>query len=382
MHDNRKKYFIPFALQILFIFFLQFAYSQDKIYENKALSSKVNKAIDYIYNLEFDKSEPLIQEIHQELGEHPGVYLLKAFDIYWKKKPFKYGSMDFSTFEGYLRKSLEISEGILEEHEDDPEASFFALSAHAYLAQLYVDNGENLRALSEAKNCYGYIKLGFELVDSYPEYYFPCGIYDYYREKYPEENPFFKPFLWFFRTGDKEEGIQMLKHGAKEAIFTKVESNNYLFHILLRYEEKPEQAAPYAKKLAEMYPNNINFTANYVEALIFENKFEVAKPYIDTLVNCDSRFYQYVGNLFLAVYLEKEKQEYVLAFATYQKADLIGESLDLRSPHMDSQIYCGMGRVYKHENKIPEAKEAFKKAAKTAEFSLIRDEAKRHLNNL
>ena len=382
MQNSQHKLFIIFIFVFLFSCSYCLVQAQIQINNNPVLSKKINQAIDYIYNLEFDKSEPLINEIHLELGEHPGVYLLEAFNYYWKKKPFKTGSKDFSIFEGYLIKSQEISEKFLDMDEDNVEASFFALAAHAYLAQLYVDNGENLRALSEAKSCYSYIKQGFKLLDKYPEYYFPCGIYDYYREKYPEENPFFKAFLWFFRSGDKEEGIRLLKKGASEAIFTKVESYNYLFHILLRYEEKPFLAAPYAKQLATWYPNNVHFTANYTEALVYENKYDEAWPYIQILLNSDSKYYKYVGNLFLGVYLEKKSHEYEEALAAYSIADKIGDSLELRSPHMDSQIYCGMGRVYLKQNKTKEAQDAFKKSVKTAEFSLVRDEAKRNLENL
>ncbi len=378
INPDGRIYLIIFLLTL----FNHLGHGQISINGNPQLSSKINSTIDYIYNLEFDKSEPLIDDLHQTMGEHSAVYLLKAFNIFWKKKPFKIGSKDFTTFEGYLRRSLELSESVLEDNDEDVEASFFSLAAHAYLAQLYVDNGENLKALSEAKSCYGYIKEGFEMVNQFPEYYFPCGIYNYYREKYPEENPFFKPFLWFFRSGDKEEGIRMLQKGADKAIFTKVESNIYLFHILLRYEEKPHLSTPYAKKLFDAYPNNLNFTANYAESLIFENKIDQTKELIDPLVESENYYFKYVGYLFLGNYQEKYLNDYESALESYLLADEMGSKLDLRSPHMDSQIYLSMGRIYLKKNNETQAEKYFRQSVKKAEFSLIRDEAKEYLSNL
>ncbi len=382
MRIGLDRYGLFLFLFCISIFPIDKVFAQAKIYTNPHLNAKVNKAIDHIYNLEFDQSEPIIRELENELGEHSGVYLLKAFDIYWKKKPFKYGSKEFDLFENYLKKAQSIAEGYLEEDEDDIESSFFALSSHAYLAQLYVDNGENLQALSEAKTCYSYIKDGFDLVDKYPEFYFPCGIYNYYREKYPEENPFFKPFLWFFRSGDKAEGIRMLKIGAQKAVFTKVESNTYLFHIYLRYEGKPKQALPFAKKLFDDYPNNITFTANYIESLIFDKQLGKARPLIDTLLNNEATYYQYIGYLFLGNYLEKVDKKYFAALNAYKKANVIGEKLEIRSPHMDSQIYCGMGRVYLKQDNKELAENYFKRTIKRAEYSIIKDEAKSYLEAL
>ena len=65
---------------------------------------------------------------------------------------------------------------MLRENKDDVEANFFLMACHAYLAELYVNNGYNFKALGEAKSAYKYIKIGFNHIDDNPEFYFSSGI--------------------------------------------------------------------------------------------------------------------------------------------------------------------------------------------------------------
>lgn len=367
---------------LIFLSVISDVYSQSRIYSDRALRRKFHHVIDNIYGLNFEKAEIQIREIESQLGEHPAVYLVKAFDIYWKKKPFKAGTADYNQFKGYLQKTLMLADNLIDDDDDNVEAKFFALSAHAYLAELYVENGENLDALGEAKSCYDFIIDGFDLVEEYPEYYFPCGIYNYYRVKYPEENPFFKPFLWFFRSGDKDEGLNMLRKGADKAIFTKVESLSYLFHIYMRYENQPEKALPYSRKLYRMYPANKTFVSYYVENLLNNAEYEAAKALIDTLAASRSHYERYSGQIFHGMFLQKYKGNTDAAIAMYKKADRTGNALDMRNDHLDSYLYCGLGSAYLDMGDKHKASQYLKMAHKKAEYSFMRKEAKHYLDQL
>jgi hypothetical protein len=238
-----------------------------------------------------------------------------------------------------------------------------------------VDNGNNMKALKEAKNAYAYIKMGFDLVEKFPEFYFPSGIYNYYRVKYPEEHPFFKPFLWFFRDGDKEEGLNMLKTGAEKAIFTKAECLTYLCHIYLRYENNPNTALPYARKLHIRYPQNLNFTALYIENLLWMSEYTVAIPRIEELRAGALPLYRYVGEVFYGVYLEKFLIDLKGARDAYLRAEQMGLEENVTIPHYESILNLGLGRINQKMGNEDTAKSYFKKAAKYAEYSMIKDEA-------
>jgi tetratricopeptide (TPR) repeat protein len=355
---------------------------QYRILEDARATSLVQAGMDSIYNLNFTAADSIIEILDNKLGEYPGNLLLKAFYTSWKYRPLMDGQDSYDQFESYLKKSIDLCEAKLDENEDDEEANFFMMASHAFLAELYVNNGHNLRALGEAKSAYKYIKIGFEQLEHNPEFYFSSGIYNYYREKYPEENPFYKPFLWFFRSGDKEEGINMLKKGAEKASFTKAECLTYLFHIYLRYEDNPSSAIPYAALLKDKYPRNLHYIANFVENRIRLNRYENLRTYIQQLRDSRDDYYNYLGEIFLGDFLENNAQNLEAALLHYNKADKIGEEKECRVLHYDSILFLGMGRIYQKQNKNELAGAFLKKSAKSAEYQSYRKDAEELLKDL
>ena len=70
------------------------------------------------------------------------------------------------------------------------------------------------------------MKTGFDLMHKNPEFYYTTGLYNYYREQYPESHPGYKTVVWVLAGGDKEKGLQLLHKASKEALFTKTEATN------------------------------------------------------------------------------------------------------------------------------------------------------------
>lgn len=341
----------------------------------------IKQAIDSIYNLNFDAADKVIAKLDAQLGEYPGNYLLKAFYTNWKFKPLKSGEEPYQNFEMQLNRVIELSNTMLEKNKDDEEASFFLMAAHAFLAELYADNGQNLKALGEAKSAYKYIKIGFNQLDRNPEFYFSSGIYNYYREKYPEEKPFYKPFVWVFKSGNKEEGLRMLKSGVEKATFAKAECLTYLFHIYLRYEDSPGEALPYSQALHRNYPNNLLFTSFYIENKIRLKRFSDLLPEIRKLLNSKDDFFNYLGEIFMGQYMELYQKNFQDALTHYNRADEAGDKKNCRVAHFDSILFLGMGRTYGALGKKDEEATYLKKAVKSAEYQAYRNEAQQLLKN-
>lgn len=356
------------------------AKAQYKILDDSGTKRLVQETIDSIYNLNFPAADSLIAILDNKLGEYPGNYLLKAFYTSWKYKPIREDDESYTQFESYLTRSIELCEKMLETEKNNEEANFFLMAGHAFLAELYVDNGSNFKALGEAKSAYKYIKIGFDQLDTNPEFYFSSGIYNYYRVKYPEENPFYKSFLWFFRNGDMEEGLNMLEIGASEASFTKAECLTYLYHINLRYEDNPSTAMQYARILKNKYPKNLHYIANYIENCIRLDQYAGIEPLIQRLIDSEDEYYQYMGEIFLGNYLENSAKDLDSALAHYQRADKLGEEKDSRRPHYDSILFLGFGRIYQKQHKNELANDYLKKSIKSAEYSAYRKDAEVLLN--
>ncbi len=360
---------------------LHSASAQYRMLEDVATNRLVKQAIDSIYNLNFEAADNVIEVLDNKLGEYPGNYLLKAFYTSWKFRPLKSGEAPYQHFESHLNRAIELSNEMLKANKDDEEANFFLMAGHAFLAELYSENGQNLKALGEAKSAYKFVKIGFDQLDRNPEFYFSSGIYNYYRVKYPEEKPFYKPFMWVFKSGNKEEGLEMLKLGAEKAAFTRAECLIYLFHIYLRYEGNPQDALPYSSLLHQRYPNNLLFTSHFIENNFRLKQYAGLKPEIQKLLESKNDFFRYLGEIFYGQFLELHEKNYQEAMVHYNLADEIGEKKNCRVPHYDSILFLGMGRTNGALSNDEEMKKYLKRSIKSAEYQSYRADAQHLLSN-
>ncbi len=360
---------------MLFLGSVSSANCQYKILESKGAVEQVHQTIDSIYNLNFDAADIMIADLEKKLGDYPGLLLLKAFYISWKFRPIRQEHESYNLFETYLRQGIEKSEALLNENEENIEANFFLMACHSFLAELYVNNGQNFKALGEAQSAYKHIKIGFDYVDEYPEFNFSSGIFNYYREKYPEENPFYKSVTWFFRSGDKKEGLRMLKKGSQLAIFTEAECLTYLFHIYLRYEDEPQSAIYYARILLNKYPNNLYYISNFVENSIRLETINDIEPYLLRLRKSKQPFYQYLGEIFYGAYLVEKEASLNEALTHLRKADKLGDHGNIRMPHYDSILFYEFGLINKKLGKKDLANDYLKKSIKSAEYKTYRKNA-------
>jgi tetratricopeptide (TPR) repeat protein len=375
------------TIQLVLLFFAFFlltslpAFSQDDLLKDKNSVSDMERAMQMIYNFQFEEVKSLILKLERRWPQHPSIDLLKGFKVFWQNQPLTIGTEPFDKFVDHLNNTLEKCEYRFANDEDDIEATFFSMAAYGYLAQLYADNDEQMKAFGMAKNAYGYLMDGFELQDEYPEFYFSSGVYNYYRVKYPEENPFFKPIVWIFRSGDKQEGLSMLKKASEKAVFTKAESLNYLSHIYLHYEGLPNSAITYAQKLYKFYPNNLNFNILYVENLLALNRNEEALPIIEKIKNGNRDYFQFVGTVLEGIYLYQsgnyKKATTILENALNEK-DI--ENFDLA--HYTSLLHLYLGQSREALQQKDEALASYKKSAKEASYSTIRNRAQKRASAL
>lgn len=361
-----NKYTILFVIVILGHFPLK----ADNFYQDEKVKKQIKTTIDLIYNFQFEAADSAIAKLKPSLGYHPGWEMLRGFKIFWKYQPLRTGTKAYTDFEGVMKKVLKKCIQ-LREDENYIEADFFEMAANGYLTELYANNNENFKALGIAKNIYSYVKNGFELQTEIPEYYFTSGLYNYYRVKYPEENPFFKPFMWFFMAGDKEEGIAFLKEGREKAVFTQVECINYLFHIYLRYEGDPQKSYFYASELIAKFPNNFLYQTFYLENLYCLKHYFKMQDHYDMLASSNNNYYKFLGLVFRGIYLEKAKGEYNAALLELNKAEQLLVKLPAAIPHYNSYLYAAKGRIHAILKQPGDSDKYFKKALSESEYSTV-----------
>ncbi|MEP0987693.1 hypothetical protein [Ekhidna sp.] len=368
------------SLFIILIFLFSLPISS-QVFEESHVQDLVKKGTDHIYNSAPDSAEFYISKAEKYIPDHPVIPLMRAMTILWANIPIIPEEL-FLNMELQLDSAVELAR-MQDPDFENPEMIFFAMASYGLLAEYYADQDYMMKAVGEANRAYGLMKKGFEIVDEYPEFLLTTGLYNYFREKYPEKHPVYKPFLWFFRSGDMVLGLEQLKRACEESFLTKVEAHVYLSYIYLRYEYKPKLAQQYLSALCKMYPNNYYAKAKYLESLANPEDFKsVPIDVIYSLITHESPYYKLAGYVFLGYFEEKivknaEKAEYA-----YRLGLKYGQELPSHGEFFKSFGYLGLGRILVTTGRGEEAEEFLDLALNYAETEQVEEEAKNLLSKL
>ncbi len=360
-------------------FLLPLNLAAQRLIDNPVLVQKVQKAVDYIYGFQFEKSKEAIKELEPLMGQHPGFSLLEALRIYWQYYPLQQDTKTHNQYEQLMLLTADRAGELLRKNKDDEEGVFFSLAAYGYLTSYYADKGNLLKTINHAKKSYNFLIEGMELKNEYVEFFFSTGLYNYYREKYPENHPAYKPFLWFFQSGDKKQGIIQLNKAADQAVFTSTEALNYLYHILLHYEANPELSFKYAQRMHKKYPQNDVFLIFYIENMLALNKVTNVIPLIDKIKRQEN-FYQLARNLFKGNVAEKFYKKHNEALQKYTLAVNYSLNANTDVDHYIALTYAGMARCYHALGRPDKARENYKKCLDYADYDIVLNEAKAYLD--
>lgn len=375
-NDNLRKVFIA----VLFSISLT-AHSQ--LFDNPSNVKLVRKCVDYIYNVQSDSAEILIAQVDERLPNHPAVPMLRGLNILWTNIPVVTIDSVFNDFSSQLRETIRLANRLDGGRQEHPEAIFFEMSARGLLAEYYADDGHYMKALSEAGKAYELVKSGFQLSDEVPDFLMTTGVYNYFREKYPEKYPVYKPLLWFFRGGDIELGLQQLEEATQKAVLTRVEAYVYLAYIYLRYEYKPKKAQKYMWYLTETYPNNLYMKSKLLESLTADDDFKKA-PYsiIEELIASDRSYYAMAGKAFQGLYFERVNGDLGKAIMAYKRGIAAGSDITGHGTYYRSLSYLGLGRIYAARGQKEDAIFHLEKSIEISESEAIDAEANAILDDI
>ncbi|WP_460980865.1 hypothetical protein [Spirosoma fluminis] len=335
----------------------------------------VLKTLDHIYNLEFNEADNLTRQLRARFPQHPVGPILRATQLELQYLPLHENKAATAQFIQAANQGLDLAKKLLDKNEDDPEGVFFALTAHSYLASFYNNQGESLKAVSESKKSYSYLKDGFKLMDKSPDFFFTTGLYNYYVERYPMDHPIVRPFMIFFDDGDMTLGLKQMDTAAKKSLFMRAVANYYLAHILIKHEIQPGRAALYTKYLADKYPNNPLFGMVNAEALLLAGRYAEARPYVQRLRQMPDKLVPPAVNTFdgmLAEYADKDDK----AAAEFYQLALKQKFNDPYTKEYHAFAYAGLARIAARTNDRNLAKMYYKKALAIGEYKALIREAK------
>lgn len=359
------------ALLVCFALFPSLdALSQIRLLPSNPLLSEIEPVVRLIYNYQFDTSLILITRISSQVPDHPVVPLLKALWQYHKNFPILTGTNEANEYIALCREAMNRCRVYLESNPDDLEGVAFDMLARAMENLVYVDNGESVKVAMGASALYRQVAKGFHLMEKFNEFYFTTGLYNYYREAYPEAHPVYKPIASLFPKGDKKTGLEQLKFAATNCIFLRAEALFYLSLIYLNYEDQPEIAKMLAARLYALYPENPYFLGEYIEITIINGKFDEIETLITKLSHAGKKntFHRMKYLIFRGIYEDRVLQRPENARKFLESGLRLTGQFKRYDESVRTMAYFALSHVYKQTGEKTKAQKYYRLGKQNAVY--------------
>jgi hypothetical protein len=363
-------------IKILILAFLLFFPSILRTTEGQMLSdtasvNQIKKCIGYIYNFQFDKARVVYQTINHSYPDHPAMLVLKGLITYWENYPLTPTSPACSSFEKDLLDCIQLCE---KKHNPGTDAEYLltSLCARGFLLLYYSDNDLSVEVFPLATSSYQYIRRSYNFTSYFPDFYFFTGMYDYYREAYPEAYPIYETLAILFPKGNKAVGLRNIVTASAHSIFLKAESLIFLSTIYLCFENNYLQAYFYSKSLYELYPENLEYRSEYIKNLLLIKKYDEAEKLITTSGSSVTNPYHRTQLLiFNGILQEKKYRNFEKAKQLYEKGIRDIAAFDHFGNNSESLCYFGLSRISGIKGNKQFEKLYRKQAQKLADFKKI-----------
>ena len=279
----------------------------------------IKEGIDNVYNFQFDKADKVSEELGKLYPGQPVVYLFKGMVTYWENYPLITTSSARASFEEYMRKCIKLSDKN-KNSSAEVEILLVNLCARGLLLLYYTDNYLSLDVFPLATSTYKYIRRSFDFTAYYSDFYFFTGVYNYYREAYPEAYPIYKPLALLFPKGSKVKGLEELQIVSKNSIILKAEAFSFLSAIFLTFENNFQQATYFSKSLHTLYPDNPEYLGAYIKNLLLIKRYDEAEmEMLSSNTSQSNSFFRAQMSIFNGILQEKKYHDIKKAQQFYSK---------------------------------------------------------------
>lgn len=223
----------------------------------------VQEGIELVYNYQLDSARTKFQKVVDRHPEHPGGHFFVAM-VDWMRilVNLEDTSLDERFYE-QLERVIDLSDKILDRRSHDIGALFFKGGAIGFRGRLRAHREQWVRAANDGRRALPIVRKAKRLSPDNADIMLGEGIYNYYAAVIPEMLPWVRPFLIFFPSGDKEEGLEQLRTASKEGRYAGIESAYFLMQILYFNENKYREGFEISQMLYERFPGNPLFHRYY-----------------------------------------------------------------------------------------------------------------------
>jgi len=216
----------------------------------------MTKGIDYVYKIKFDSAQAVFQQIIDRDPQDPTGYFLIAMEEWWKIYLNKNDESNDENYRTAVDKCLDVCDERLDKNENDDWALFLKGGIIGYRGFLNGLRDKWLAAVDDGREGLSMLKRCVELNPSNKDALLGIGLYNYAVNYVTDRYPFLKTLLFFFPTGNKEEGFAQLRDCIEHARFARTEATFVVCYVYLSYEKNYYEAEKYADTLYKQFPDN------------------------------------------------------------------------------------------------------------------------------
>jgi len=327
------------------MYFLSTAAVHSQILKDTSAIKLLKTGVDNIYGCRFTEASRTGDELNSLFPDHPVIYLYNGMLTYWKNHPLIPSSSESSSYENYMTTCIRICEEA-QETDDYAEYLLANLGARGMLLMYYADNNLTDKVNSLVISTYRHVRESFDYSSVFPDFYFFTGLYNYYREAYPEAHPIYKVLAFLFPRGDREKGLAEMRMAATNSIMLKAEAYSFLSYIFLSFENNYIWSLPYTMGLHKLYPANQPYLAGYLKNLLLLKKYDEAEEILNSLDNnIINSYFRAQISVFNGILQEKKYHNYDQALKYYNKGISELSGFNYYGSEYSSFAYFGLSRI-------------------------------------
>ena len=359
-------------ITLLLFFTLSPALSaQVSFLDKPAALKKSKKCLELIYNFSFDEASAIQADLLKSYPENPAPYFMKGLIIYWQNFPLLPDNPASETFIKMMDEAIHKAGAMKEDPIYFTEGTFFDLFGRAFKAMYWADNGKATKLIPDLGSMYSNTIKGFELKEEFVEFYFSCGLYNYYIEAYTEAHPIYKPLVSFMKDGDKQTGLLQLQYAIDNCIYVKAEALLFMSIIQLNYENDLSSASKYAGQLYNTYPHNSYYWGLNIIILMHLGRFNEVIQLLSENAIHDNSFKQLIILLARAYIDEHTSQNTDHALSNYEKGIEIADRFEVFGDLYKAIAYMGLSRLAGRDNNETQEKKFKNLAEKHTNYNYI-----------
>jgi hypothetical protein len=366
-----KRYFKIFVCGVILLFYLNIDKNNAQILSDTSSFKVIEKCVDDIYNFHFIEATDKCTLLDNKYPGHSVIWLLRGMIIYWEYYPILPKSSCEKVYLEDMHNALRLSDK-KEYQEDEAELLLINLCTRGMLLQYYSDIDNTSEVFPLAKSTYPHIRKAFKYTSSYYDFNFFTGLYNYYREAYPEAYPIYKTFAFLFPKGNKAEGIREMQIASKHSLVLKAESYSFLSWISTSFEHDFKLATNYSRMLYDLYPENTVYLSEYIKNLLLTKQYNEVEKLLNSRVSgISSSFFPGVFEIFNGILQEKEYHNNKLAQKLYEKGIIEISPFSSYGNEYAAYAYFGLSRISEANGDRKRRKIYHKKADDLAVFKNI-----------